>query len=73
VREEILAPIAGKILHIHVKEGDKVKEDDYLITLEALKMENPVISNGNGTVSEIRIKKDEEVEADALLMVIDYN
>jgi len=72
VREEILAPLAGKIVNIHVKVGDPVREDDFLITLEALKMENPIISNGNGVVAEIMAKLNTEVEADDLLMIIDH-
>lgn len=70
--EEIVAPLAGKVVNIHVKVGDTVHEDDFLITLEALKMENPIVSTGNGVVKEIKANLNQEVEADDLLMVIDH-
>lgn len=38
VSEEILAPMAGKILQILVKVGDTVAEDDQLLKLDAMKM-----------------------------------
>ena len=68
--EEILAPIAGKILQILVAVGDAVKEDDQLVLLEAMKMENPIVCTSDGIVKEIHIKVGDEVEADNLLIVI---
>lgn len=67
---EILAPIAGRISEILVKEGDAVKENDYLLKLEAMKMENPVVAIANGTVQKIKVKVGDEVESDDLLIVL---
>ncbi len=67
---EILAPIAGKILEILVKEGDTVKGDDYVIKLDAMKMENPVYAISDGIVQKINVKVGDEVEADDLLIVL---
>ncbi len=69
--EEILAPMAGKILQINVKVGDTVAEDDYLLKLDAMKMENPILSTVDGVVKEIRVKVNDEVEPDAVLIVIE--
>jgi acetyl-CoA carboxylase biotin carboxyl carrier protein len=71
VSEEILAPMAGKVLQIFVKVGDKVQEDDRLMKLEAMKMENPILSTADGVVKEIRAKVGDEVETDDVLVVIE--
>ncbi len=68
---EVLAPMPGKILDVLVKVGDQVGEDDELVILEAMKMENPVYSTADGVVKEIRVKKDDTVDADQVLVVLD--
>ncbi len=68
---EVRAPLAGKILNVLVEVGSKVDEDDELVIIEALKMENTVYSPGKGTVKEIKVKKDDSVEDDQLIMLID--
>lgn len=68
---EVTAPMGGKILDIKVKVGDKINEDDEVIILEAMKMELPVVSTSSGTVKEIRCKKGEAVEADAVLIILE--
>ena len=71
MKQKILAPMAGKILQINVKEGDKVEEDDQLLTIEAMKMENPILSMGEGIVGVISAKEGDEVKAEQLLLVIE--
>lgn len=69
--EEIIAPMAGKILQVLVKVGDTVAEDDILLKLEAMKMENPITAPVDGVVKEIRVNVNDTVEPDALLVVIE--
>lgn len=68
---EINAPMGGKILDVKVKVGDKVKENDEVVILEAMKMELPIVATSSGTVKEIRCKKGDAVEADAVLLVLE--
>lgn len=68
---EILAPMPGKIVDVLVEVGDQVSEDDELLILEAMKMENPVYATGDGVVKEIKVKKNDAVEADQLLVVLE--
>ena len=68
---EVLAPMPGKILEVLVKVGDQVAEDDELVILEAMKMENPVYASADGVVKEIRVKKDETVDSDQVLVVLE--
>jgi len=68
---EVRAPLAGKIWKVLVEVGSKVDEDDEIIVIEALKMENTVYSPCKGSVKEIKVKKDDSVEDDQVLMVIE--
>ena len=69
--EEIRAPLAGSVWAVLVEVGSKVEQDDELVVIEALKMENPVFSHCAGTVKEIKVKKGDRVDDDALLMLIE--
>jgi biotin carboxyl carrier protein len=68
---EITAPLSGTIWKIHVKVGDKVIFEDELMILEALKMETPIYAPNDGTVAEIKVSPDQEVEANQVLMVLE--
>jgi acetyl-CoA carboxylase biotin carboxyl carrier protein len=67
---EILAPLSGKIVAISVKAGDKIKEDDEVFIIEAMKMETPVYSPGEGVVKEIKVKENDDIEMDQVLAVL---
>ena len=67
---EVMSPISGKILEIYVKVGDEVHEDDELLSIEAMKMENPIYADSPGFIAEIKIKPDDEVEEDQVLLVL---
>ena len=69
--EEITAPMAGNIWKIHVEVGDRVKYEDELMELEALKMENPIYAPVDGTVAEIKVSENDAVEANQVLIVLD--
>ena len=68
---EVLAPMPGKIIDVLVNVGDRVSEDDELLILEAMKMENPVYATADGVVKEIKVKKDDTVDSDQLLIIIE--
>ena len=68
---EITAPLSGTIWKIHVKVGDKVVFEDELMILEALKMETPIYAPNDGTVAEIKVSADQEVETNQVLMVLE--
>ena len=53
-----------------LKVGDKVKKRDILYVLEAMKMENDVEAEVNGTVSEILVQPGDNVQADQLVLKI---
>lgn len=69
-REEITAPIPGKILDILVQGGQTVKKGDVLLILEAMKMENQVVASENGVVSRIQVSKGASVNVGDILLVL---
>ena len=67
----VTVPMVGKIVSVSVKVGDKIKEDDQVAVLEAMKMEMPVVAPITGTVKEILVAAGQEVEAEAVIAVIE--
>jgi biotin carboxyl carrier protein len=67
----VTVPMVGKIVSVSVKVGDKIKEDDQVAVLEAMKMEMPVVAPITGTVKEIRVAAGQEVEAEAVIAMIE--
>jgi biotin carboxyl carrier protein len=68
---EVTVPMVGKIVGVNVNVGDKVSEDDQIATLEAMKMEMPIVAPVAGTVKEIKVTAGQEVEADTVLAIIE--
>ena len=66
----LIAPMPGKVIDIKVNKGKKVKAGDTLVILEAMKMEHSIKASEDGTVSELLISVNDQVENGALLMVV---
>ncbi len=64
------APINGTVLDIFVSESDKVKQGEILIILEAMKMENEIISPKDGKIEKIAVKKGSKVDTGDILIEI---
>ena len=65
---QIGASIPGAIIEILVKKGDKVKKDQKLVIMEAMKMETTITAKTDGIVEEIFVKEMKIVEAGELLI-----
>ncbi|MDR0421651.1 MAG: biotin/lipoyl-binding protein [Proteiniphilum sp.] len=70
-KNTIHSPLPGVILDIRCKVGDTVKKGQTLMILEAMKMENNILANGNGKVAEILVQKGDSVLEGANLAVIE--
>ena len=66
----VVAPLPGTVLSISVKEGDEVKRGQEVLVLDAMKMENSVVSDHKGKVLRIFVEPGQAVTADGLLMEI---
>ena len=68
--ETVNAPMPGNILKVEVKQGDAVKAGQILVILEAMKMENEIVSPKDGTVAQVVTKVGDKVDTGAALVVI---
>ena len=66
--DNITAPMPGLLLDIMVKESQEVKENDPLLILEAMKMENVIVSPRDGIIKSISVEKGAAVEKNQLLI-----
>ena len=69
----VVSTMQGMILAVKVKVGDKVKEGDVLMTIEAMKMQNQVVASHGGVVKEIFTFQGEVVNAGDILLVVEAN
>lgn len=67
----IKPPMPGKVVEIHVSEGDAVEEGSPLVVLEAMKMQNDVKSPIAGTVSKVNVTDGQNVESTTVLVEIE--
>ncbi|MCZ0859761.1 pyruvate/oxaloacetate carboxyltransferase [Methanocorpusculum sp. MG] len=66
----VKSSIQGMVLDIKVQMGQKVAAGDTLLVLEAMKMENPVVSPVDGTVTEIFVENGAVVQSGDVLVVV---
>jgi len=70
-QEIVEVPLTGKIISVNVKAGDEVKEGDVLCVLESMKMENPIVTPVDGTVSKIDLAVNQVVNIGEIIAVIE--
>jgi biotin carboxyl carrier protein len=66
----VKAPLPGTIIELKVNVGDVVKQGDVVLVLEAMKMQNNIESEYDGTVTSISVKQGETVMEGAVLLTI---
>jgi biotin carboxyl carrier protein len=66
--KELSSPMPGRVLKIMVKVGDEINIGDSLLSLEAMKMENILKSDGEGVVKEIFISEQQIVDKGEVLI-----
>ena len=67
---KVVAPLPGSVIKVVVSEGQAVKKGDTLLTLESMKMENPVLAEQDGVVKQIAVSAGQNVMQDDLLIVL---
>lgn len=67
---KVVSPLPGSIIKVLVSEGQAVKKGDTLLTLESMKMENPVAAEQDGTVKQICVTAGQSVMQDDVLIVL---
>lgn len=66
----VSASVPGNVYRLIAGVGDKVRENDTLILIEAMKMETPVASPCDGEVASIEVAQGDVVEAGQLILTI---
>ena len=49
-----VSPLTGKVLKLYIKPGDSIRKGEQVAIIEAMKMENKILSEITGTVKEVR-------------------
>lgn len=68
--KSIVSPLPGVIISVDVKEGQAVKRGQKVAVIEAMKMENEILAEFDGTVTAIHVSKGDSVLEDAKIVTI---
>ena len=69
--EAVEAEMQGTILSVAVAEGDEVAAGDVVCVLEAMKMENDVVTERGGTVASVHVAEGDSVDMGDPLVVLE--
>jgi biotin carboxyl carrier protein len=69
-RQEILAPMPGKIVRLLVEQGAKVEAGQGVLVVEAMKMQNEIRSPKTGMIEKLLVKEGVAVTAGETLAVV---
>jgi len=64
----VRCPMPGLVVSLAVSEGQEVKAGETLAVVEAMKMENILRAERDGTIKKIRVKQGDSVAVDAVIM-----
>lgn len=70
-RQEITAPMSGRVVQVLVQAGQTVQEGESLVIIEAMKMETEIRTVAPGQVKEILVQAGMAVEAGQVLVVVE--
>ena len=70
---KVIAPLPGNILQVYVKVGDKVEKETPLLLYEAMKMENKLLAEKDGTIKSLKVNAGDAVLQNDLLIELELN
>jgi biotin carboxyl carrier protein len=70
-RQDVKTSMPGRIVDVLAEEGDKVKKNQAVVILEAMKMQNEIKAPQDGTILRLGPKPGDPVEAGALLFTVE--
>ena len=68
VKGGYISPMPGKVIKVLVEPGQEVKSGDGLLVLLSMKMENTICADEDGTVEDVYVNVEEDLEAGKLLL-----
>jgi biotin carboxyl carrier protein len=69
-RQQIIAPMPGKVVRVLVKPGDTVEAGQGLLVVEAMKMQNEIRSPKSGSVERVLAREGQAVNAGEVLCIV---
>lgn len=70
-RIEVESEVTGNVWKIEKSVGDVVAEEDVIMILESMKMEIPIEAPTSGTLTEILVKEEDQVDEDQIVATIE--
>ena len=70
-RHEVESEVTGSVWKVLMEAGASVSDGDVIMILESMKMEIPVEAPVDGTLAEILVAPEDQIEEDQVVAVID--
>lgn len=70
-RHEVESEVTGNVWKVLLEAGASVSAGDVIMILESMKMEIPVEAPADGTLAELCVAPEDQVEEDQLLAVVE--
>ena len=70
-RQNLVAPMPGKVVRVLLSVGDEVAPGQGVVVVEAMKMQNEIKSPKSGRVVEVRVTEGANVNANQVLAVVE--
>lgn len=67
----VRTPLPGNILSISKKNGDPVRKGDVVLIYEAMKMENKILAEVDGTIRNMKVSQGDNILQDDILFEIE--
>ncbi len=67
-KNSLICPMPGKLIELFVKVGDKIEIGQNLCIVEAMKMENTLVSSLKGKVKKINFKVNDLLKVDDIII-----
>ncbi len=70
-KHDVESEVTGNVWKVLLEVGSEVAEGDVIMILESMKMEIPVESPVTGTLAELKVSPEDQVEEDQVLAVVE--
>ena len=70
-RHDVESEVTGNVWKVLLEPGATVSEGDVIMILESMKMEIPVEATTDGTLAEVLVAPEDQVEEDQVVAVIE--
>ncbi len=70
-RQNVESEVTGNVWKVLLEAGAQVSEGDVIMILESMKMEIPVEAPSAGTLIEVLVVPEDQVEEDQVVAIID--